>query len=87
VHKPQQTFCSRAPAPAPARIRQHTSAYVSIRQHTSAYVSIRRQHAVAVLEGAHHGVGVEERDTSPLLRGHHALPPSACVSIGQHWPA
>ncbi len=25
-----------------ARIRQHTSAYVSIRQHTSAYVSMRQ---------------------------------------------
>jgi hypothetical protein len=34
-------FCWRS-----ARVREHTSAYVSIRQHTSAYVSIR-QHTLA----------------------------------------
>jgi hypothetical protein len=37
----------RALVVSDARIRQHTSAYVSIRQHTSAYVSIR-QHTPAV---------------------------------------
>jgi hypothetical protein len=44
---PKGSLLPRRPVPVPvARIRQHTSAYVSIRQHTSEYVSIR-QHTLA----------------------------------------
>jgi hypothetical protein len=60
--------------PSSARIRQHTSAYVSIRQHTSAYVSIR-QHTSAYMSPASAIICTPQRQPQHT---------SAYVSIREH---
>ncbi len=70
----------------PAKVHQHTSAYVSIRQHTSAYVSIRQHTSAGFLQGAGTpDARAARKGTSAYvsMRQH----TSAYVSIRQHTSA